>query len=355
MIFSLPFIVAVAIELFILPIDYFTFRVWESLIVKKTFGILRGPFYPNMVVRKMEEGELAYYTSCAIKKDVTWVTDKYGYRRKNTPGFRYPIVIIGDSNIAGSGLTQDDILSEVLHERLDIDVYPLSPERINSIFYHRLFSRNAPEVVIFACIERAIPSWFPRLDKKGFNRTSYLTDSLSKSQLYKPIENFAVLLDRTFKANMLNYLRARINKSGPSLPHGIGSSNCQLLYSRSHSSDQQATDERYKQSLAKLKEYSDFFKQKGMRFIFIPIPNKNSVYLGQHNKKKPEFLSNLIQGLRKLEVEVIDTDKAFHDFYQKTGTPIYQEDDTHWNALGVKIAAELIIKQLKEQPVPNFR
>ena len=33
----------------------------------------------------IEEGDLAYYTPWAIKKDVTWITDKYGYRKANSP------------------------------------------------------------------------------------------------------------------------------------------------------------------------------------------------------------------------------------------------------------------------------
>ena len=33
--FLFPFILALFIELFILPIDFFTFRAWEALLVKK--------------------------------------------------------------------------------------------------------------------------------------------------------------------------------------------------------------------------------------------------------------------------------------------------------------------------------
>ena len=33
--FLVPFFVVIGIELFVLPIDFFTFRVWEALVVKK--------------------------------------------------------------------------------------------------------------------------------------------------------------------------------------------------------------------------------------------------------------------------------------------------------------------------------
>lgn len=351
----MPFIVALVIELFVLPIDQFTFRVWESLITKRSFGILTGPFYPNMSVRKMEEGELAYYTPCAVKKDVMWITDKYGYRRANSSEHKYPVVIIGDSNIAGSGLTQEDLLSETLQKKLGTVVYPLSPERINSIFDHKVFAHSVPEIVILASVERGIPSGLTRIEKKRFEKPSPWKKFLSLIQLNSPIQHVAVFFDRTFKANMLNYLRARINKLGPSLPEGIDKSNCPLFYARSQSTKQENMDKRYEQSIARIKGYNDFFESKGIRFIFLPIPDSVAVYHEALNLKKPEFLGKLVKGLQELNVEVVDTDKTFHEFYQKTREPLYQEDDTHWNALGVKIAAGLLADQIQNKPASTSR
>jgi alginate O-acetyltransferase complex protein AlgJ len=353
--FFLPFIGALCLELFILPIHQFTFRVWESLIVKRSFAILKGPFYPNMSVRKMEEGDLAYYTPCAIKKDVQWITDQYGYRRANTPDHRYPVVIIGDSNIAGSGLTQEELLSEVLQKRLGMVVYPLSPERINSIFDHILFKKLTPRIVILASVERGIPAGLSKLSQKRFEKSSSWSKLLSVIQLNSFLQHFGVLLDRTFKANMLNYLRARVNKAEPSLPEEIDTSKCPLFFSHGQSTNQEATMERYKLSIDKIKEYSDFFTSRGIRFIFLPLPNKETIHYEYLKTKKPEFLSRLIQKLQELNVEVIDTQKAFHEFYQETHIPLYQEDDTHWNALGVKITAELLAKQIKTTPASISR
>jgi hypothetical protein len=85
------------------------------------------------------------------------------------------------------------------------------------------------------------------------------------------------------------------------------------------------------------------------------LPNKEAIHYEHLNTKKPEFLSQLIQGLQDLNVEVIDTQKAFHDFYQETRIPLYQGDDTHWNALGVKITAELLEKQIRTRPAITSR
>ena len=131
--FLFPFFLAICLELFILPIDFFTIRVWESLVVKKFKNILPGPFYPNMETTKIEEGDLAAHTRFAIKKKVRWMTDRYGYRKQDTDLQKHKMVIIGESNIAGSSLTQEEILSEVLEDQLKVSVYPYAPVgRINS-------------------------------------------------------------------------------------------------------------------------------------------------------------------------------------------------------------------------------
>ena len=132
--FLLPFVLAIGIELFILPIDFFTFRVWEALVIRKYRNSLPGQFYPNMEVTKIEEGDMAHHTKFAYKRKVKWITDRYGYRKQNTNRSKHQVVIIGDSNIAGSGLTQEDILSEVLEKKLKVGVYPLSPGRLGYLF-----------------------------------------------------------------------------------------------------------------------------------------------------------------------------------------------------------------------------
>jgi alginate O-acetyltransferase complex protein AlgJ len=113
--FFLPFIIAICIELFVLPIDYFTFRVWETLSTRRSFGVLKGPFYTDMIISKTENGgDLDSRTRCAMKKDVTWITDQYGYRKDKFLQKRYPVIVVGDSNFVGTGITPDDTLANIL-------------------------------------------------------------------------------------------------------------------------------------------------------------------------------------------------------------------------------------------------
>ena len=149
--FLLPFFLALCLELFILPIDFFTFKVWEAIVVWKYRTFFAGHFYPNMEIAKIEEGNLAPHTRFAIKKKVRWMTDRYGYRKQNTDLQKHKIVIIGESNIAGSSLTQEEILSEVLEVQLKVSVYPYAPVGgINSFLRNKRFVENSPDIVIFA-------------------------------------------------------------------------------------------------------------------------------------------------------------------------------------------------------------
>jgi hypothetical protein len=56
-----------------------------------------------MEITKIEEEDLAAYTRFAYKRKVTWITDRYGYRKQNTNRDKYKIVIIGDSMTVGGG------------------------------------------------------------------------------------------------------------------------------------------------------------------------------------------------------------------------------------------------------------
>jgi hypothetical protein len=50
----------------------------------------------------------------------------------------------------------------------------------------------------------------------------------------------------------------------------------------------------------------------------------------------------LVARLKELGVETVDTQEAFEKAFQKDSVLLYQPDDSHWNANGVRIAANLL-------------
>lgn len=125
----LPFLLLLLAELFVLPIDFFTFRVWEAALA--TPYRYPGPYYPNLYVKKNKEYGDHYREGDPAKvqaKPVEWFTDGYGWR--NRPEVekqdKYDAVILGDSNIVGSFLDQKDALAEVMGARSNKIAYSYS-------------------------------------------------------------------------------------------------------------------------------------------------------------------------------------------------------------------------------------
>jgi len=342
--FLSPFILAIAIELFVLPIDFFTFRVWEAVLVKNFRKFLPGPFYPNMKIEKIEEGDLAHHKIFAVKKKVVWEIDQYGYRKKNTDRSKHEIVIIGESNIAGSSLTQKDMLSELLEEKLNVSVYPLAPVTITAFFKKKRFINHPPDIAIFASIERLIPYIeMPKLPRKKKSNAlvSKLENKIEDNRFFQSI---AVFLDRLSKGNMLNYLRAglrRIVSNSRDTPPRRNP----LLFLNGKPIIPAITKDHFDRIVQVIEGYDHLFKQRGIRFIFLPIPNQENIYYEQYAvKEKPVFLKNLITELRNKGIESVDTQTAFEEAHREDSASLFHADDSHWNPKGVQLIADLTIR-----------
>lgn len=343
--FLLPFLAALSVELFILPMDYFSFRVWETLVAQHSYGLLKGPFYPNMTILKTEEGgDLKPSPACAIKKkDVLWQTDAYGYRKKAAPPQCYPVIIVGDSNTAGGGLSQTEMFSEVLEKRLGKGVYPLAPESLKDIFDHGLLKQTKPDVVILAIIERGILTGNFKIPRHAeFQELSFADRTIWSIRLNPAAQAAAILADRAFKANMLHYVKARINVKQSLNKQGVSKQSCPILFLQGAVANRNIPDQVRLQAAQNIKKWNDFFTARGIRFIFLPIPNKENIYYREVNTPRPVFLEKLIRELQNMGVEVIDTQKAFAQITKQTDMHLYHRDDTHWNAEGAALAASLV-------------
>lgn len=341
--FLLPFVLAIGIELFVLPIDFFTFRVWEALVIRKFRNILPGPFYSNMKIIKIEEGDLGHHTRFAIQKRVEWVTDRYGFRKQNINSERHKIVIVGESNIAGSSLTQKEILSEVLEDQLRVSVYPYAPVGINSFLKERRFRENPPDIVIFAKVERELfdlPALKQVRDRKWVSRFKEAVNQL------RWVQAIFTCLDRISKWNMLHYFRASLRRSfidtQANHPSGIPSKYGRLFFLQGAEANRDVPREKLEKAIEVIKSYHGAITDRGIRFIFLPIPEKENIFHELLLTKRPSFLEQLISELRREGIETVDSLKAFEEAYQDKQVLLYHTDDTHWNANGVKVAAVLV-------------
>jgi alginate O-acetyltransferase complex protein AlgJ len=156
------------------------------------------------------------------------------------------------------------------------------------------------------------------------------------------------VLDRLFKMNMLNYIRASIgNKAAVDFYH-FPSKFGPMFFVQGEAANKEVSHEHFHKTIKTIEAYDQVLKEKGIRFIFLPIPNKENIYHDfLPDPRRPIFLEQLIQELKKRKIETVDTQKAFEDEYRKNSALLFFLDDSHWNPSGVRLAANLTFELIK--------
>jgi hypothetical protein len=328
-----------ALELFALPIESFTFRSWEALVVRRLYFALPGPFYPDRTVDMIEEGDLAPHTPLAVKKHVVFTTDSHGYRKRPANDDRWDAVIVGDSFTAGATLTQDDTLSEMLEKRVHERFYPLAPASIGYFLDAERFKNNQPKLVILELMETFIPSGVPA-DSAPFAVATTWKQKLLQP-LLKPFPRLAVLVDRLDKgiiyANASAMLKRLLKKVPPA-------GNTPMLFR----GDPGVLPEQVDGIARGIEAARAVVERRGMRFLFLPIPDKETIYWDlRPGIPKPDGLARLIARLKKDGLPVVDTLSAFEAARRRAPRDfLYHTDDSHWNPRGVALTADLVAREL---------
>jgi len=347
--FFSPLLISLFVELFILPIDFFTFRIWEAVIVKEFRSMLPGRFYPFMDITKVEiGGDIGPRSPFSVKKKMRWVTDRYGFRKKDLGEVKPQVVIVGDSSIAGTRLTQEEMLSEVLESQLSVPVYPYAPVGFNTFLKDSRFTRDPIRVVIVAAVERSIVTLPPPRGTE--EKRSFLSTLREKVRMAREIQSATVLLDRLFKMNMLNWFRARIGNQKERDVFQFPTRFGPMFFLQGDAANKEVSHDQFERAVGSIEAYNRVLNEKGIFFLFLPIPNKENIYHEYlPDPRRPLFLESLIQELKRKGVPTVDTQDAFEESYRKDGTLLYHLDDTHWNPVAVKITADLI-RKIMETP-----
>lgn len=157
----LPFALLIALELFVLPLDTFTFRIWEAALASPYR--YPGPFHPNLEVTKSSEFGDFYRLGDPTRvgsKPVKWYTDNFGWR--NRPEVeskaKYDIVVLGDSNVVGTFLDQRDTIAEALSRRGNLTAYSYSiaHDHISLFFSDPRMVGKSPELIV---VESKVVNW----------------------------------------------------------------------------------------------------------------------------------------------------------------------------------------------------
>jgi len=331
--FLLPFIGALVVENFNLPIDFFTFRVWEAVVVRQLKGFLPGPFYPNMRIKKVEQGDLAHTSAYAIEKKVEWVTDRFGYRRENRKDSQFDIVIVGQSSVVGSALTQEDMLSEKLERKLGVDIYPYAPSDLNKFLKDDRFKIYPPKTVVLCVIEK-----YMLKDKMD------IMELKSQKKLWESLFPFFVRLDRILKFTLVRFVHARMKTSVDLKFRMFKKGEDHMFFMAGPKALISIDRERVDQAADVMAAYKKIFKKRGMDFIVVPIPYKETIYFDYfRGQERPTFLHEFEQSLTDRGVKNVNLQRVFEDFKETDSRLLYHIDDVHWNRIGTGLAAQALM------------
>lgn len=324
-VFSLP-IIALGFEAF-LPLSTFTFRPDEALLYNHP-GI-GMPYYPDHELKMNSEGDLCSYTKNAVKKNELWITDKIGYR--NNQFIEDPdVLLIGDSFILGSSLSQDSTLTNLLtvkfnHKLRFYNMAPASFIDFKVLFDNKILKK--PKLIIFSMGEK---------DMTGQN---YL---INKKTLYKN-RKVSIWINKATRLYSVNYVMSRILDKKV---NGVQSEINEKMYFLNGKNQDNYLD-KINTVINDIDTYKSFCDSLEISFLFLPLPNKESVYYNEVPlSEQPAFLFELDKELKKRNIPAINSLNVFNLYRQENDSLVYHLDDTHWNPNGVNIIAEEIVKEI---------
>ena len=285
-------------------------------------------FYPNQQLQMTSVGDLCHHTPYAIEKEEDWITDKLGFR--NDHFIEEPdVVLVGDSFMVGAALPQDSTLTNLLKAKAgDLQFYNMAPSTFSGFI--RAMENGTlrkPKVLIFEIAERSSP---PIIQE----------ETVSNQQA--SISDLEIFIDRATRMYGFNYLKARLtNSKGPGV-QGIGGSH--MFFHKGINQEYQYDEI---ENVAKtIVSYKAFCESENIEFIFLPLPNKETVYYSVVPfDSQPNYLLKLDSILSSKGVTSINTLELFN----KTSQLVYHLDDTHWNSTGVDIVADQLVEVVNEK------
>jgi len=323
-------LVPMIIEL-LLPVDFFNFRFFEALSFKGVSQKLSpGYFYSNTHLIKEETGELGHHTPYAeAPRRVECYIDAFGYRNKAVV-LSPEIVLFGDSYVTSPGLNQDHIITEEVSRRLNVPVYGMGPANINNCL-DKLPKLQKPKLVIFLQAERNLAFIDAMGSSIGQQKArKFFADGLPLKSL--------ILADRLITQKMIRYSRARINNEVFPTQYIAKDST---LFMDGKAMQARIMKTEVLQVVDRLASYQEYFASQGIDFLFMAIPEKETVmYDLIEGAGEIKFLDNLYAALDKKGIPYIRLKDGFMQVYHQQQQKPYFKDDTHWNELGVGIAAD---------------
>ena len=329
----------------LLPATFFTYRHWEALSIVTRVPIISKAFYPNIKSAMNAAGDLCHHTNKSILKNEFWITDKLGYRNDEFVD-EADVLFIGDSFIAGSNLNQDEIISNRVKinnksdNHYNLLVYNMAPGTFSTFDrYLKTGILKPPQLIIFSQCERAVPGAMVSYDVK---KQSRLKNAI---KYIFGIYNINVFIDKALRQYSVKWLRSRVHNSKRIGVPAKGNSN---MYFLNGISQKQETMEDLHTTAKVIISYKKYCDSLGIDFLFLPMPNKETVYYELVPfDKQSNYLYQLDSLLCIAKVSTINTLKIYMDYRKTSNKLLYHLDDTHWNFTATELMSKEIVNKIR--------
>ncbi len=333
--------IAIIVVECIVPENAITFSPIQVNKVKSK-DLFIGPFYPNHNDVRDAYGDLAHHTEYEIlKKDILWETDALGFR--NNKVIDAPdVIFLGTSNIAGYSTSQEKNISSQVSDMTELGVYNMAPytfDKFTQLLDAKIIDK--PKILVFGLIERGLP-FLPEIKPR---KKSWLKNSFIKLKRTTIFNGLATMIDIPAKRSFLRFVTARLNGT---TGNGVQSEiNNNMFFFQGKYAKIEPSIEVVTRTADVIESYERYCKEKGIKFIFMPVPNKETIYFEQVPlDEQPKFLEKLHIELQKRNINTIYTTALFNQ--ERKEKLLYHLDDTHWNANGIEIAAKNVAKLITE-------
>ncbi|MBW2542915.1 MAG: hypothetical protein JRF15_12580 [Deltaproteobacteria bacterium] len=331
------------------------FRVWESIRDDET-----QRFAANQQIAMQEIGDLgrlSWVRSLQVPREVVFTTDRWGLR--NPIEIEHPrVVVLGDSYVAGSSVTDRETLTVAMSRELREPIYNFAVQSVDvpALFLRDpRFAENPPEIVIWAPVARQIrprPLAFPALGEDS--PSAFESALFAIRRAGEALEGFEGRLNRD--NGLTHWARYLYNElqhrwfGNPNLidtPEGrflaLGLEDQGLTVS--------AEEREVETVIAMVQAFSTFLAEHRVHLIYCPIPESGTIYPeffpeeAREALALPSFLDRLIDGSRARGVQVVD----LRPIFRANKFPyLYQPDDSHWNPRGIQLAASALAEAVRD-------
>ncbi len=323
----------------LLPITFFTHRHYEAIKYVSN-GLSQCNNYENIATYKVSVGDLCHHTENEVPRNIFWKTDKLGNRNDEFVE-KSDIMFFGDSFIEGCTLTQKETISNRVKSKLKgkVSVYNMAPYSINELeSFIKMGIIKKPKVIIYSIIERYLPSPIvPNRNPENYKQKTKFNSFLEYGSLN-------MYIDKAFKFYSVKWIKARISDSKGAGIAGTKQSKMYFLDGKAISNNVNYAVDASKLILS----YQKYFDSLGIKFIYMPMPNKETVYFDYVPFKQHQELLKLDSILKKENVLTINTLQIYNEYRKKSTKLLYNLDDTHWNNNATDLISKEIVKTIKK-------